>query len=488
MGGVAVIILLLGMIRTKFAAVLIGASGVGLLASFTAIQGIIGAMAGMGIQSSAVREIAAAVGKNDGEVIGRVVHTLRRVCWLTGLIGMATMFLFSTFISQLTFGSDKYTLDIAALGIVILLTNLSGGQLAIIQGMRRISDMAYANIYGAILATLATIFLYFSFGLRGIVPALISIAAIQLGLSWYFARDVVVPSVTLTWRQSFSEANGMVKIGLVFMWTGLLGSAVSYLTIALITNLVGLQSVGLYSAAFALSGVFINFILNAMGADYYPRLTALSEDKVAVNRLVNQQTEIGLLLAVPGILATIVLAPWIIEVFYTIEFLPAVKLLQWFTLGCLGRVVSWPIGYLIIALGRGRWFFISETSFTIVHLLLVAIFLYYFGIQGVAIAFFLMYIGYAATIYLIARHLTGYSWSSEVKKIIWLTLSALAVLLLILKNMSLLMGSLIGCGLILMSTIYSFHGLIKRTGFDNKLSRVLLKIPGLCFFCGINRQ
>lgn len=65
MGGAAGINLLLGMVRTKFAAVLIGTIGVGLLASFTALQGIIGAIAGLGIQSSAVREIAAAIGQGD---------------------------------------------------------------------------------------------------------------------------------------------------------------------------------------------------------------------------------------------------------------------------------------------------------------------------------------------------------------------------------------------------------------------------------------
>jgi len=85
MGGAAGINLLLGMVRVKFAALLIGATGVGLNASFTAVQGLVGTVAGLGIQSSAVREITTAVGKNDEQAIGRAVLTLRRVCWLTGL-------------------------------------------------------------------------------------------------------------------------------------------------------------------------------------------------------------------------------------------------------------------------------------------------------------------------------------------------------------------------------------------------------------------
>ena len=60
MGGAAGINMLLGMVRTKFAAVLIGTTGVGLVASFGAVQGLIGTLAGLGIQSSAVRDVAAA--------------------------------------------------------------------------------------------------------------------------------------------------------------------------------------------------------------------------------------------------------------------------------------------------------------------------------------------------------------------------------------------------------------------------------------------
>ena len=70
MGGAAGIKMLLGMLQVKFAAVLIGTAGVGLIASFTALQGLISGLAGLGIQSSAVREIAAAVGKGDQDAIG----------------------------------------------------------------------------------------------------------------------------------------------------------------------------------------------------------------------------------------------------------------------------------------------------------------------------------------------------------------------------------------------------------------------------------
>ncbi|MBU1365484.1 MAG: O-antigen translocase [Gammaproteobacteria bacterium] len=482
-GGAVGINLLLGAVRTKFAALLIGTAGVGLLTSFTTVQGLFSTLAGLGIQSSAVREIAASVAKGDEQAIGRTVLTLRRICWLTGLGGLLTISAISVPVSQMTFGSDQYTLDIAALGLIILFGNISGGQMALIQGTRRIGDMARANIVGAIFATVAAIGFYVALGLRGIVPSLVSIAALQLVISWYFARRVPVPQVSLSWRQTFFEAGGMVRLGLVFMWNGLLVSVVSYITVALITQQIGLQGVGLYSAAFALSGIFIKFVLNAMEADYYPRLTGMAQDKTAMNRLVNEQTEIGLLLAVPGLLATLGLAPWIIRFFYTSEFIPAVELLQWFVLGCMGRVISWPLGFMMLALGKGRWFFVAETVANIAHMVLIAVGLSVFGLPGVAIASVVLYVFYTFVVLAVVRYLTAFYWSRGCLHLMASGLIVLVCTFVASKELSLWPATLIGA----LSTIgfctYSLRGLVQRIGSDHRLTRAVSKLPIIRAIC-----
>lgn len=478
MGGAAGINLLLGMVRTKFAALLIGATGVGLLTSFTAIQGMVGTLFSLGIQSSAVREVAAAISKGDERAVGRTICSLQRVCWLTGLTGMLVMVWLSPKISQITLGSDEYVWDIAALGVVILLTNISGGQMALMQGMRRIADMARVNVLSAVLATVSAVGFYFWLGLRGIVPGLVVAAIVQLALSWFYARHLPVPQVSMPWRESFREAGGMVRLGLVFMWNGLMGSALSYVTVMLITQQVGLPAVGLYGAAFALSGMFVGFVLAAMGADYYPRLTGMVQDKAAMSRLVNEQTEIGMLLAAPGLLATLALAPWIVSVFYTREFLPAVDLLQWFVLGCLGRVISWPLGFVMLALGKGRWFLATETAFTLAHFLLIALGLHFFGIEGVAVAFALMYVGYTLTVFLVTRRLIEFEWSVDCFRTGLVALVFLVTAFIVARSLTLWPATLVGVLLTAAISAYSLRGLVQRIGHDHRVFHVLSKVPG----------
>jgi len=478
-GGAQGVNLLLGMVRVKFAAVLIGPLGVGLLGNYTAIQGLIGTIAGLGIQSSGVRDVAAAVGQGGPEAIGRTIITLRRICWLTGLLGMLAMVALAAPLSRWTFGNDEHVLEIALLGVIILFGNVSGGQMALIQGMRRIGDLARLHVVGAMAGTVISIGCYAALGLRGIVPALLLMAVVNLAASWHFARRVPAPEIVVSWRESFRLAGGLVRLGLVFMWSGLVGSLVAYLTRALITQQISLEAVGIFSAAFALSGMFINFVLGAMSADYYPRLTAVASDRAAVNRLVNEQTEIGLLLAVPGLLATLALAPWIIRIFYTGAFLPAADLLQWFILGCLGRVLSWPLGFVMLALGKGQWFFVTETLANVLHLALIGVGLITLGIEGVAIAFFVLYLAHTAGMYGVVRHLTGFAWSAASRRLLLLVLPIVAVTFVAVRLLPLWPATVFGGVVTAAATVLCLRGLVERIGADHRIVRAACRAPGM---------
>ncbi|MEW6563198.1 MAG: O-antigen translocase [Pseudomonadota bacterium] len=484
MGGAAVVTMIVGMVKTKFAAVLIGAAGVGLLASYTAIQGLIQTLAGLGINSSGVRDVAAAVAKGDQEAIGRAVKTLRRMCWLTGILGMLTVAALSPLIGQITFGSGENNLEIAALGWIVLFVNVSGGKLALMQGFRRIGDVARVNIISAVTGALLSTVFYFWLGMRGIVPALIISAGVQLIVSWHYAKRISMPEVDMTWQESLKEAGSMVRLGIAMMWTGLLSGLVSYATVLMIKNQFDLHAVGLYSAAFALSGMFVNFVLQAMGADFYPRLVGVAHDKVVMNRIVNEQTEIGLLLSVPGILATLLLAPWIIQSFYAKEFIPAVDLLRWFTVGCLGQVIAWPLGFVMLALGKGRWFVFTETTGRLFQLLLIFLMLNYVGFVGVAVALLLLYIFYTTIVYIVAKKLTGFTWSVSVKRTLLISIILIALISLLFSVLNSGGRLLVSFVLLPIISVYSLRRLINCIGIEHRIVQAALRFPGVRAICG----
>ena len=410
-GGASVINILIGMVRIKFVAVLLGPSGVGLMGVYATITGMVGTLAGMGISTSGVRQIAYAYAKGDEQVVGRTVKTLRRTVWLTGLLGCFGMVAAAWPLSKATFGSGEETFNLALLGSTILFGSLAAGQGCLLQGTRRIKALAWVSIFGALNGTLISIPCYFFWGCRGIVPSLILSALAGVATSWWFARRIPVAPFAMPWRDSRNEAGQLLRFGFPIMLTGLFGALSTYAIRVVLIRQVGLEGVGVYQAAFGLSGILANFVLNAMGTDYYPRLTAVAHDPVRASEEINSQTEIALLLATPALAVTLIFAPLVILVFYSGQFDGAVEILRWAVFGIFGRVVSWPVGFLILAKGKGTLFLVSEMLSGLIHLALIWACTRLWGLQGTGIAFLLLYCFHTVFIYGLCTYLNRNLWN-----------------------------------------------------------------------------
>lgn len=416
MGGASSIVMLFGMLRTKIAAIFIGASGVGLNAGFTSIQTLIGTIVSFGIHFSAVREIASAISKENQKEVDELICTIDRLSIFSGIIALAITIILGEWISKITFGESTYSLDVTLLGFAILIANISAGKMAILQGFRYLKHIAKINIYSAGIGAAASILMYPTLKEESIVPIIIMISVAQLILSHSYTKQIRKSHTTLPINEIFRHGRRLARLGLLMTINSLLGSCITYFAIAIVTSSHGIKSVGFYSAALMLSGVFINFILNAMATEYYPRLSASVNNKQEIKKIVNDQTEIAVILATPGLIATIGLAPWIIQIFYTKEFEPSIILLQLFVIGCFGRVLSWPISYQMLATGNEKTFFLIELGEKALHATLMYSFLMIFGLNGMGLAFICVFIYYVPAMYKASNSLSQFSWSHDTKK------------------------------------------------------------------------
>ncbi len=411
-GGSQIANIAIGIVRTKAMAMLLGPAGFGLFGLYGSIANLTQSVAGMGVNSSGVRQIAEAVGSGDKMRIAQTAAVLRRTATILGLLGAALLILFSRQVSALTFGGRERAAAVSLLSIAVFLTLVSGGQGALIQGMRRIADLAKMNVLGALFGLCTAIPLVYFFRERGVVPSLVSVAAMTVLTSWWYSRkiEVQVPAVTLS--QVRQEASALLKLGSAFMASSLLTLGVAYAVRVTVLHKIGLEATGLYQSAWTLGGLYVGFILQAMGADFYPRLTASIHDKAECNRLVNEQTLVGLLLAGPGVLATLTFAPLVIALFYTAKFHAAVGILRWICLGAMLQVITWPMGFIIVAKGKQGLFFLSELAWAIVAASLAWFCIKSYGLNGAGIAFFGSYVFHGFLTYPIARMLSGFRWSA----------------------------------------------------------------------------
>jgi enterobacterial common antigen flippase len=412
-GGSSMINIVIGIVRTKAMAMLLGPAGFGLSGLYLSVANLTQSIAGVGINSSGVRQIALAVGSEDTDQIARTVSVLRRTSIVLGALGAVLLLILSKPISVLTFNNDQYASGVALLSLAVFFNLVSAGQGALIQGMRRIADLAKVAVLGALFGTLITIPMVYWLRERGIVPSLVAIAAAALMTSWYYSRKIKLVTPAVTPLEVWQEASILLKLGFAFMAADLLMIGSSYLIRIMLLQKLGLAATGLYQCAWTLGGLYIGLVLQAMGADFYPRLTASANDNTKCNRLVNEQAHINLLLAGPGVVATLTLAPLVIATFYAANFGAAVGTLRWICLGVMMRVISWPTGFIMVAKGERSLFLGSDIAWAAVHLGLASLCIGPYGLAGAGIAFCGSYVSHVFVNYFIVRRLSGFRWSAE---------------------------------------------------------------------------
>ena len=410
-GGSTAIGIVIGIIRTKVLAMLLGPGGIGLIGIFNSIIDTATVISGMGIRSSGVRQIAHSVGSGDRFKVAKTVTALRRTVMLLGVIGTAVTALLSRPICQLTFGNTDHVIAVAIVSSAIFFGAISWGLSAVIQGMRRIGDLAKSSVYGALFSTIVSIPIIYVLRERGIVPCVIVVAAITALVCWWFARKVQVNRIAMTLADTWMEARDLLALGLIFMTSAVLTTAVAFLTRVIIVRHLGIDAAGFYQAAWTLSAIYVGFILQAMGADYFPRLSAVAKQPGECNRLINQQAEVGLLLAVPGVLATLTFSQLVIHVFYSAKFAPATELLRWLILGMMLRVVCWPMGFLLPARSERKSFFWTQIIINATEFGLIWLGLKLWGLAGIGMGFSAGEAFGFCLIYLVVRRMTGFSVS-----------------------------------------------------------------------------
>lgn len=403
----------LGALRTKAMAVMLGPAGIGLLGTFAMLLELTRSISQLGMTGSGVRQIAESASSGDERRLAVTALVLKRITLLCALLGAVALVAASDAVSRLTFGTGEHAVAISLLAVALFLGVLAGGQGALLQGTRRVLELAKVSVYGSLLGTVAAVAIVYFAAERGIVPSLIAAAAASIAVSWWYVRKVRTIDVTLERGETLRESALLLKLGLALMASGLLVLGAGYVVRTFVLRTLGLEAAGMYQAAWTLGGLYVGFVLQALGTDFYPRLVGVVNDHRACNTTVNEQAHASLLLAAPGIVATITFAPLVVHLFYSAQFGGAVELLRWMCLGMALRVITWPVGYIIVAKNRQVVFFAVEAAWAVFNVAATWWCLRVFGLEGAGIAFMLSYVFHALVVYPTARRMTGFGWSRE---------------------------------------------------------------------------
>lgn len=407
-GGASVLNILLGILRLKVAAIILGSAGIGLIGLLQSLIATGAAIGGLGVNQSATRQIAA------GRASGREGTARRALFTATAGLGLASaalVWIFRHPIAAALLAGGASSDAVGWMGLGVGLSIIAGSQTALLAGLGRVADVARVSMVTAVLSTAAAIGFLFAWREQAIIPYLLAVPVASALAGWLYARRAPAPpDAKATRAELASEWRALLSLGAALMVSAIAVNAAQLAVRSLIGHRLGLVELGLFQASATIAITYLGFILTAMSVDFYPRLSAMPPGSAEAGRLVNEQTEVALLLGGPVILALLGLAEWALGLLYTSEFGAAADVLRWQMLAGVLRLASFPLGFALLAAGRGGIFVTLELIGFGTFVAATALLLPAFGVEAAGIGYLAMYLLYLPLVFAV----TGVRWSRTV--------------------------------------------------------------------------
>ena len=396
-GGVQVLVTLIGLVRNKFMALLLGTAGVGFNALFVSMQNFASQCTNLGISFGAVPKLSEYYEEQQEEQLEYHIQVIRLWSMIAAGLGFLFCVAVSPLMNDLSFTWGNHTLHYAMLGVSVAMLTLTGGETAVLKATRRLGALAKIQIYTAIISVLVSIPLYYYYGHSGVIPVIVSMAAVTMVATMRYSYRSY--PLRLQWTGSVLKSGaGIIRLGVAFVLAAAVGSASEMFIRAFLNVEGGLGDVGLYNAGFMLTITYAGMVFSSMEQDYFPRLSAVSKDVEKTNETVNKQMEVSLLLLAPMLVALLTALPVLVPLLFSNEFLPVVGMAQVAVLAMYFKVLNLPVAYITLARSKSLAYLLLETTYFVVLVVGVMAGFRMWGIWGTGLAVVIAHIAELVTV------------------------------------------------------------------------------------------
>ncbi len=455
----------ISIIKNKLVAILIGPEGMGLLGIYNTTIQVIQTGAGLGINQSAVRDIAEANGINNKKKISKIISATNNIVLMTGALGCLVTLLFSKKISEWTLGDSSYKTIYCLLSIVVALNIINEGKQAILKGLRQLRYLAYASLIGTSVSLFSAVTLYYFWGMDGIVPELLIASIMALGVSQFYINKIPVIKQNTSFKEKISISTPMLRMGIALMFVTFLQTIVSLIINAYIRSKGGLHDVGIFSAGNTIVASYFGLITTALMTDYYPRIAAVNKDNDRLQEELNKQSIACLILSCPLIVLFITSMPIFIKILYSGDFLPAVEFLQYSIFWTIITLSSNQVDMILVAKYETKIFIGLSIVIRLLQLSLCLVLYNKFSLQGLGISYGVLGVVHFIVMSFVVNRLYNISFSKEFYKIAFVVVffSIMADLANIVPNVITVVISIIT---VFFSCIFSYNVSKNKLGIN----------------------
>jgi O-antigen/teichoic acid export membrane protein len=379
---------LAGIIRAKFNAIYLGTFGVGVVNQIGKFSSDSSRLTQLSMNNGLVKIIAESKNKEEAsELICSAVKVYFIIISAFVILVMGAIMIFYKEISYYIFGSEssyKY-LIIGLISFPLLVLNSI--PYSVLRGYKDIKEISKSQVIHIVVDLIIFLPLLYFFGLTGAIIFIPLSFLILIFVTYYLARKYhLIPNnisigniVKAKIRKpQLKELYKFAGIGTVISLFAILSEQITRSIV--VTNL-GIEKIGLYNPIITWSNLFVGFILPSFYTYLYTRFCE-SNSNTEISGILNDAIRLSTLLLFPLLLLAIPFQRIIIPLFYSMEFIDAAKYLPYHFIGLVLYVWFYALTMVMAPTGRIVMQGILLSSFHLLKLIVVYIFVPQIGLYG----------------------------------------------------------------------------------------------------------
>ena len=353
-----------GLIIIKIIAIYLGPEGFGRLGHFMSMIAILGVLAGGGILNGIVKYVAEYKGAPDR------LHPFLSNALAYTLIFSTLLFIAITLsakqLSLILFGGDEFTQLIIFLGLIQYFYGLVSFCNGTINGLRETTKFAKIIIFGTLIGLPTSYFLIITYGFSGAVLGLAAVNACLLLPAMYELQKLeffkkIKFSINKQDTIRLSKFSAMQMFSLAT-----LPLAEMYIRSLIIHN-AGWHEAGLWQGLMRLSSVYVGFFTTFLAAYYMPTLSEILDKNQIFKYVAKYVVTIGSIFILIAVMVY-TFREFVFSVIFSKEFIIPAEYVRYQLTGDLFKIMSYVIGFLIVAKAKTKLYIMAELAQTAFYL------------------------------------------------------------------------------------------------------------------------
>lgn len=379
---------IIGIVRSKLAAVYIGTTGIGVFTQVNYLVNMISNTALLSMNDGLVKQIAQ--NKTDPkfrEILRSIFKSYSVLILITTLIAVLLGIVFSKQLTIFFLGDVKYEVYYL-IGLSCLPVTMANSiSFALLKSHKATRYISRSNIASSVITVIIFVPLILLFKTTGAVISVAVNYLVLLIINNYQARKHILNEIGIRFIHLFngktnkSHTKELLNFAIFGATSGFILIVSESICRSIVVNKLGIEKLGVYSPITSWGNLFQGFILTSLSIYLFPRISE-AKDNREISGIINDFFRLITFVILPFIIIAIPIRRIIIPIFYSGAFIEASIYLPWHFIGLMFYSWFYILTQVMTPIGKIKQHGILTIGFSIFNILVVYFFTSKFGLYG----------------------------------------------------------------------------------------------------------